>query len=161
LAALSGAKHGGFTARVAALFRELDGSDHRGDQTAIRYALRERMQRGDGLPGFGHRLYPAGDPRAVILLDALKVAANNDRLQRDLALMEQIRTLIHEEPTIDLALTVMERALNLPSGAALALFALGRSAGWIAHALEQYPLDSLIRPRARYVGKTPGNAERI
>jgi citrate synthase len=45
--------------------------------------------------------------------------------------------------------------LGLPRGAALALFALGRTAGWLAHALEQYQLGQMIRPRAKYVGPVP------
>lgn len=156
LAALTGAKHGGYAIRVAAMFRELDSAT---DRNTMEYILRERVQRGDGIPGFGHKLYPAGDPRALILMDALKASVNSDKLQRDLEIMSMIREMIREEPTIDLALALMERALNLPNGSAFALFALGRTAGWIAHALEQYALDSLIRPRARYVGKTPNSNE--
>jgi citrate synthase len=48
------------------------------------------------------------------------------------------------------------RALDLPPGGAVALFALGRTVGWIGHAIEQYRSGSLIRPRARYVGEQPG-----
>ena len=58
-------------------------------------------------------------------------------------------------PTIDLALDVTEMALELPRGAGLALFTLGRSAGWLAHALEQYATGELIRPRATFVGPMP------
>lgn len=158
LAALSGSKHGGYTLRVGALLRELYSAN---DPTAISQLLRERIHRGDGVPGFGHKLYPAGDPRAIILLDALKQSGNQEKLDYYLAITDTIRGLIHEEPTIDLALGVLERVLDLPSGAAFALFALGRTVGWIAHALEQYALDSLIRPRARYVGKVPASDEKI
>ena len=61
-------------------------------------------------------------------------------------------------PTLDLGLAVLARALGLPAGAALGIFALGRSAGWIAHALEARRDDRLIRPRARYVGIPPSAA---
>jgi citrate synthase len=65
------------------------------------------------------------------------------------------------EPTIDVALAVLERAYALPRGSALAIFAIGRSVGWIAHAIEQRQSGQLIRPRARYIGppaaeRTPG-----
>jgi citrate synthase len=156
LAALSGVKHGGITARISAFLRELDQAS---DGSGLTYLLRERLQRGDDLPGFGHRLYPAGDPRAEILLSRLRENVENATLDRDLATIEHIRGLIAQEPTIDLALCLLERALNLPNGAAFALFALGRTAGWIAHALEQYEADSLIRPRARYVGQPPLGAK--
>jgi citrate synthase len=58
-------------------------------------------------------------------------------------------------PNLDFGLVLLRRALGLPRGAALALFALGRSAGWIAHALEQYETAQLIRPRALYAGPRP------
>jgi len=61
-------------------------------------------------------------------------------------------------PTIDFALSSIERVLALPAGSAFALFALGRAAGWIAHAMEQIDDGRLIRPRARYVGPEPSPA---
>ncbi|MFC1456918.1 citrate/2-methylcitrate synthase [Microvirga arabica] len=54
-------------------------------------------------------------------------------------------------PSIDVALVMMERAYGLPVGAAFTLFAIGRTAGWLAHAIEQRSQATLIRPRARYV----------
>jgi citrate synthase len=64
--------------------------------------------------------------------------------------------LMGERPTVDLALVTIARTLGLPPGGATALFALGRTIGWIGHAIEQYEGGSLIRPRARYVGEQPG-----
>ena len=58
-------------------------------------------------------------------------------------------------PNIDFATVTIERALGLPQESALALFLLGRTVGWIAHALEQAALGALIRPRARYTGPRP------
>ena len=55
-------------------------------------------------------------------------------------------------PNIDTALVALERTLHLPEGSALAIFAAGRTAGWIAHALEQQQDGRLIRPRAIYAG---------
>ena len=54
-------------------------------------------------------------------------------------------------PSIDVALVMMERAYGLPVGAAFDLFAVGRTAGWLAHAIEQRSQATLIRPRARYI----------
>ena len=63
--------------------------------------------------------------------------------------------MLGEAPTVDFALVAVARALALPRGAALALFAIGRTIGWIAHAIEQYAQDAMIRPRAKYVGDAP------
>jgi len=60
-----------------------------------------------------------------------------------------------EAPNVDFGLAAVARVLRLPPGAPLVLFAIGRSVGWIGHAIEQYATGQLIRPRARYVGIVP------
>lgn len=65
------------------------------------------------------------------------------------------RNALREEPNIDFALAALTRALCLPPGSALTLFAIGRTIGWIGHAIEQYTTGQLIRPRAKYVGVVP------
>ena len=70
----------------------------------------------------------------------------------DSVVREMLR-LMEERPTVDFALATVARTLELPPGGAVALFALGRTVGWIGHAIEQYRSGSLIRPRARYVGE--------
>jgi citrate synthase len=143
LAALSGPLHGGSTSLVETFFDEVE---RKGEAAAV---VEERLWRGDRLPGFGHPLYPEGDPRARTLLKLLP----EDPLVADvIRAMEQLG----KEPNVDFALVAMRRALGLPHGAALILFAVGRSAGWIAHALEQQVEGRLIRPRARYRGDEPG-----
>jgi citrate synthase len=140
LAALSGPLHGGMTERVAAMLAEPGMGD---DPHA---ALAARLGRGEHLPGFGHRLYPAGDPRAAALFAAMGPDPFRERL------VAAGTALTGTPPNIDLALALIERELALPTGAAFALFATGRMAGWIAHALEQHQDGRLIRPRATYVG---------
>jgi citrate synthase len=63
--------------------------------------------------------------------------------------------VLEESPTIDFALVTLAKSLGLPDGSALTLFALGRTMGWIGHALEQYAQETIIRPRATYVGDKP------
>ncbi len=150
LSALSGFRHGGHTARVDALFREVEGAPDVGA------ALAGRLSRGEGLPGFGHPLYPTGDIRGRYLLEALETAYPSSParlLARETA--GEAFTLVREHPTIDFALVTLARVLDLPPEAPLVLFALGRTAGWIAHAIEQYGSGRLIRPRARYIGPPP------
>ena len=149
LAALRGARHGGLTERTGAF---LDAVLSAPDLEA---ELATRLQRGEAFPGFGHPLYPRGDPRAKLLLAMLAAAGSEaERAARPVA--AAVETLTGRAPTIDWALAVLGRVLALPPGGALALFALGRTLGWIAHAQEQYATDRIIRPRARYVGPVPG-----
>ena len=146
LAALEGTKHGGTTARIDASWDSLRRTRD------LRAALTERLRRGEPIEGFGHRLYAGGDPRAALLLAMLpkgKAAA----FARELS--AAAKAAIGEAPTLDFALVAVARALDLPSGAALTLFAIGRTMGWIAHAIEQYDANAIIRPRAKYVGPTP------
>ncbi|GMU52865.1 MAG: citrate synthase [Candidatus Xenobia bacterium] len=139
LAALEGGRHGGHTRRVAALFEE---ASHRG----ARPTLEDRLRRGEPIPGFGHPLYPEGDPRARHLLDKVTACA----LGREL--LQAAESLHLRPPSLDFALVSLARSMSLPSGAPLTLFALGRTAGWLAHAMEQYRQGWMIRPRARYTG---------
>ncbi|OQP86910.1 citrate synthase [Rhizobium rhizosphaerae] len=143
LSALSGPLHGGTTSLVELLFSEMDA---RGDAQSV---IEERLRRGDGVPGFGHPLYPQGDPRARAILDHLPLT----KVSRDLiAAMEETSGRL---PDIDFALVALRRELGLPIGTALALFAIGRTVGWLAHALEQAGTGRLIRPRAQYNGPLP------
>jgi citrate synthase len=137
LGALSGPRHGGATARVEAIFRAEQKS---GDPIM---AVAGRLARGEQLPGIGHPLYPDGDPRAVSILYALSLN------------WPQARRLVGYQPNVDFALGATVTALGLPAGAALSIFLLGRTVGWIAHAIEQYEGGDLIRPRARYTGPAP------
>jgi citrate synthase len=71
------------------------------------------------------------------------------------AITEAMFDLSGDRPTIDFGLVALARTLELPPGSALALFALGRTIGWLGHAIEQYRSNRLIRPRARYIGEQP------
>ena len=137
LATLSGPRHGGAADAVAAL---VDDAARRGPSAALADA-RTR----DALPGFGHPLYPAGDPRAAALLA-------HAPLDDALAELRDAAAALGERPNVDFALLALVRAHGLPADAPLRLFALGRSVGWAAHAMEQAATGQLIRPRARYEG---------
>jgi citrate synthase len=153
LAALKGVRHGGESARVEALFQEA------GTPRGAREAIAGRLRRGEPVPGFGHRLHPQGDPRATALLALAEAAAPESRAMALVgALVTAASTLVGEHPTLDLGLVALARTLRLPPGSPLALFALGRTLGWIGHAIEQYRDGRLIRPRARYVGEPPSTA---
>lgn len=143
LSALSGPLHGGMTSLVEILFDEIEAAS---DAAGV---VERRLRRGDVLPGFEHPLYPDGDPRAAALLPLLP---DDEKLR---SLLDTMAETTGRHPTIDVALVVIRRALGLPHGAALTLFAIGRTVGWMAHAFEQFEDRKLIRPRARYSGPLP------
>jgi len=154
LAAMQGIKHGGHTERVEAFLNDIAVASNAAD---VRQTLAARLRRGEAISGFGHKLYPDGDPRAALLL---RLTADTYPDSPAVALAQSISgeafNLLGEHPTVDFALAMLARAAALGPGRALALFAIGRTIGWIGHATEQYAADSLIRPRARYVGRQPG-----
>jgi len=148
LSALSGRRHGGASARAEALFAEIARG---GDPMAV---MAGRLARGEDLPGFGQFLYPAGDPRAVAILDAVARELPETRALIETTADAGTR-LTGSHPNVDFALAAVATGLGLPQNAAVALFIIGRTVGWIAHAIEQYESGTLIRPRSRYVGLKP------
>lgn len=149
-AALSGPRHGGAAARAQAFLEEaVRGRDGRAAVTA-------RLQRGDGLPGFDHPLYPTGDPRAIALLDMMRALRPRPaRLPHVLEAIDAATAATGLHPNIDVGLATIAILYGREPGATFTLFATGRLAGWFAHALEQQATGRLIRPRARYVGALP------
>ncbi len=139
LATLTGPLHGGASRALSSLFEAARrvGADA---------AVREWLQRGEPLPAFGHPLYPEGDPRAVALMGQFRLSGLVD------AVRMAAEDLTGEPPNVDFALAAVADSYALPRHAPFVMFALSRSIGWIAHALEQVATGQLIRPRARYVG---------
>jgi citrate synthase len=140
LCALAGPRHGGMAARVE---RFAETAARRGPGRAL------TELRGAAPPGFGHPLYPDGDPRAEALLGVIEPAPALTALQRTVQAETGARA------NVDFALVALRQTLGLPPEAPVALFAVARTAGWVAHAMEQIASGQLIRPRARYVGPAP------
>jgi citrate synthase len=145
LCAFQGRRHGGLGARVQAM---LDDADRSGADGALRRVLAEQ----GAVPGFGHPLYPGGDPRAAELL---RLAPSPSRDDHIVELQRTCEVRLNLRPNLDFGLAALASRLGLPTGAGVAIFALGRSIGWIAHAFEAWDDGSLMRPRARYVGPVP------
>ncbi len=141
LAALNGPLHGVASSAVLALAHDIDA-----DATGAESGLRDWLGEGRVVPGFGHRLYPFGDPRAADLLGAFEVPAGYR------ALLDAADAVIGDYPNVDFALAALAAAFALPPEAPLTIFTLARMAGWLAHMLEQIQSGAIIRPRARYIG---------
>jgi citrate synthase len=106
------------------------------------------------VPGFGHPLYPQGDPRARLLLDLIqRRTARNKRLDAIEGFIADVHAQLGLHPRQELALVVLAIAMGLPNNTAGALFTLARTAGWVAHVREQRLAGTLLRPRAKFVGQ--------
>ena len=149
MATLKGYRHGGAAERVLALVKQADTPRN------ARAALVEKLRQGERVPGFGHPLYPDGDPRATALIRLAESSGNERAWKPFRNLFRAGSEVLNDLPNVDCGLAAVTRAYRLPDVAPLILFALGRTIGWIAHAIEEYASGHLIRPRARYTGPTP------
>ena len=149
LGAASGMWHAGSSTEVENLLAEVLATD------APR-AIGARLRRGETIAGFGQRLYPEGDPRGTALLARLPALAAPPRRR---AAIEEVLALATDRgfppPNVDFALGAVAFSCQMIPGAGEALFVLGRTAGWIGHALEEYASRTPFRVRATYVGPPP------
>ena len=154
LGVLSGSLHGTASVPVHRLFNDVyeAGVDHAGALVA------EHLRHSSVVPGFGHPLYPAGDPRASALLDLVRASgADPGRL----ATVDAVHAVMAEDapanPNVDFGLAALAHVAGWQVGAGEAVFAVARSAGWIAHAIEEYgEAGNRFRARARYLASRQG-----
>ncbi|NED76524.1 citrate synthase, partial [Streptomyces sp. SID9944] len=127
------------------------------DRGAAGPVIADELREGRRIPGLGHRLYTGEDPRAralFALLEDLPHAAPALAAARDIEATAARSTPLHAN--VDLALAVFTASSGMPSTASETVFAVARTAGWIAHALEEYGERPLrMRPSGRYVGQRP------
>ena len=148
LGAMSGALHGGASLGAETLMAAAGRPDD------VPRVVAELLRRGEKVPGFGHFVYRGGDPRAMVLLDLVRRAApKSGRLAVADAVLAEVRQKSLPEPNIDFALATLARVAGMVRGAGEAIFAVARTAGWIAHALEAYAGPGPLRPRAVYTGR--------
>jgi citrate synthase len=123
--------------------------------TAPRDVVIGRLKDGEAIPGFGSPLYPQGDPRATTLLAAIDRNLPSDvEVQRLHTAIGTVRELTGLEPDFGMVNLFLGRKFGLANQAGISL-RLGRMAGWMAHAMEQYHEHDLVRPHAPYVGPLP------
>jgi citrate synthase len=148
MCAFSGSRHGRVSVRTEEFIRALE------TEQSARAVIHARLRAGEEIPGFGHPLYPRGDPRARLIMQLLReeFPAEFSKIQKRI---EDSERVLGKSANVDLALAAVARVLALPSHSGFRLFALGRTVGWIAHATEQHKSGVFIRPRTRYVGVIP------
>jgi citrate synthase len=150
LGAVSGALHGGASLGAENLLTAA------ATPAGVPAVIRDLLRRGERVPGFGHFVYRGGDPRAAQLLGLIAAAAPRSRV---LAVADAVRAEVGGRglpgPNIDFALAVLSRVAGMMDGAGEAIFAVARTAGWTAHAMEEYVRATPLRPRAVYVGPAP------
>ena len=149
LCSLSGPIHGGACDRIESALADLDAG-MRIDRMLDAFSAKHSLP-----PGFGHTIYPDGDPRATLLKRVAKMTAKRKGrklFETALKVEEAVWKRERLRPNLDFYLTVCVRMLGFARGMPAAIFAMGRAAGWIAHSLEQSADNRLIRPRMRYHG---------
>jgi len=169
---LRGPLHGGANKRVINLML----NEIKKKENVLSWA-KAKLENKEKVMGFGHRVYKTWDPRAIILREISRKLWNNPDV------VEKIPDIQHEEhkgeidnifemtelltdfmiktkniyPNVDLYSAGALHALGIPTALFTPLFAASRSAGWVAHAIEQLSDNKLIRPRLRYIGELDKN----
>lgn len=159
LAALKGPAHGGAPSKVS------DMLDAVGAPEQAEGWVRAQLDAKARLFGFGHRAYKTEDPRAVILHRIAREVAEPTRFALAEAVERAALDELHRRKPAQRLYTNVEyysavvlEAVGLPRGLFTPTFAVARTAGWAAHALEQAGDNRLIRPDVRYTGAAPGRA---
>lgn len=150
IGALKGPLHGGANEQVMSMLFEIGSIDH------VESYLEDCITNKKKIMGFGHRVYRYGDPRAKHLKEMsqkLSALTNQPELYEMSAKLE---TLVWEQkqlpPNVDFYSATVYHALGIDHDLFTPIFAVSRMSGWIAHILEQYENNRLIRPRAEYTG---------
>jgi citrate synthase len=147
LGTMSGALHGGASLGAEMMLASADGPD---DAPRV---VGELLRRGERVPGLGHFVYESGDPRAVLIFDLVrKTAPGSDRLAVAEAVLAEAQRRALPAPNVEFALAALASVAGMIPGAGEAVFAVARTAGWLAHALEEYARATPIRPRGVYTG---------
>ena len=150
--ALKGPLHGGANEKVIEMTIEIGNPENAESYVDAMLAKRQKVT------GFGHRVYKTMDPRAAILKDMAKHFVKSEKEKRVYQILEKteemMKTWKNLYRNVDLYSGLALNHVGIPSYLFTPIFAVGRSPGWLAHVLEQYADNRLIRPRAEYIGPT-------
>jgi 2-methylcitrate synthase len=165
ISTLKGPRHGGANEDVLAMLLEIGEPEHAEAFVEARMGARAALSKRDRanpkarMPGFGHRVYKVDDARARVLRGMAKSMAEATGRGKLFEVAERLYDAMKARTSlpvnVDFFSAVVYDALGIPPDFCTSIFAVGRVAGWCAHALEQYTDNRLIRPRADYVGLAP------
>ncbi len=150
MSALAGPRHGWHTRNVMTALEEIGAPEQVGDW------VKERLARKAKIAGFGHQVYQGEDPRTGLLRGLAEAECQRAGLWPLFKTARELEVTVHREtgqyPIVDFYLAPLYRAIGFPADLFTAVFAVSRMSGWVAHILEQYGDDRLLRPRAEYIG---------
>ena len=151
IGALKGPLHGGANQRVMQMLRDIPNVDVVQDYIAGMLANRQRIM------GFGHRVYKVEDPRTQHLRKYSQILLEMTGQEKLFDISRQVETTVMEAkgiyPNVDFYSATTQHALGIPPEYFTTVFAASRAAGWIAHIMEQYADNRLIRPTSKYIGE--------
>ncbi|PYZ97231.1 citrate synthase [Alteribacter lacisalsi] len=150
IGALKGPLHGGANERVMAMLSEI------GEESKVDDYIRKALDNKEKIMGFGHRVYKNGDPRAKHLKEMsrqlTKVTGESKWYEMSVRIDEIVTNEKGLLPNVDFYSASVYHSLGIEHDLFTPIFAVSRVSGWLAHILEQYDNNRLIRPRAEYVG---------
>jgi len=150
--ALKGPLHGGANEKVVEMTIEIGTPENAESYVDAMLARRQKIM------GFGHRVYKTMDPRAAILKDMAQHFTKSEKEKKVFQILEKTEEMMETwknlYPNVDLYSGLALNHVGVPSYLFTPVFAVGRAPGWLAHILEQYADNRLIRPRAEYIGPT-------
>ena len=150
IGALKGPLHGGANEQVMKMLMEI------GSEENVESYIREKLANKEKIMGFGHRVYRKGDPRAKHLREMSKKLTALRGEEKYYNMSIQIEAIVTGEknlpPNVDFYSASVYHSLDIDHDLFTPIFAVSRVSGWIAHILEQYANNRLIRPRADYIG---------
>jgi citrate synthase len=148
--ALKGPLHGGANEKVVEMTIEVGSPDKVDSYIGAKLAGKQKIN------GFGHRVYKTMDPRAKILKELAYKFVRTEKEKQSLQILERTEAILREQknlyPNVDLFSGLALNHIGVPSYLFTPVFAVGRAPGWLAHILEQYSDNRIIRPLADYIG---------
>lgn len=149
---LKGPLHGGANERVMAMLSEVGSLDN------VDNYLDEKIANKEKIMGFGHRVYKEGDPRAKYLREMSRKiteeTGQSELYEMSLAIEKRMKEEKGLIPNVDFFSATVYHSMDIPHDLFTPIFAVSRTSGWIAHILEQYRDNRIMRPRANYIGET-------